>query len=264
MTKTPCLFGLFLSRTSWNGPCSMDLLVHRKLFLLCVVVYVQVVVSMISYFHPYLGKIPNLTNIFQMGWNHQLDVCVDYVYIIRFVCCAGFDILDRWVCQDACLVPRNGEMSLNETAASEQGQKSARKAIWRAGPLKNRYFLSTWFFHLDPFGTVDGRIPAPVDIMVALSHYLSGFYTSQVVAPWDFFHLFNRIHWIIVAISPFSASQMPKPEVFFSCTKQNGGMLEVSIVSKIGLTMWRPNLPAIDVDMWLIWIGDLLGWEDFP
>ena len=25
------------------------------------------------YFHPYLGKIPILTNIFQMGWNHQLD-----------------------------------------------------------------------------------------------------------------------------------------------------------------------------------------------
>ena len=22
-------------------------------------------------FHPYLGKISNLTNIFQMGWNHQ-------------------------------------------------------------------------------------------------------------------------------------------------------------------------------------------------
>ena len=25
------------------------------------------------YFHPYLGKIPILTNIFQMGWNHQLE-----------------------------------------------------------------------------------------------------------------------------------------------------------------------------------------------
>ena len=25
-------------------------------------------------FHPYLGKIPILTNIFQMGWNHQLDM----------------------------------------------------------------------------------------------------------------------------------------------------------------------------------------------
>ena len=25
------------------------------------------------YVHPYLGKISNLTNIVQMGWNHQLD-----------------------------------------------------------------------------------------------------------------------------------------------------------------------------------------------
>ena len=32
-----------------------------------------VVVSNIFYFHPYLGKISNLTNIFQMGWNHQLE-----------------------------------------------------------------------------------------------------------------------------------------------------------------------------------------------
>ena len=28
-------------------------------------------VSNIFYFHPYLGNIPILTNIFQMGWNHQ-------------------------------------------------------------------------------------------------------------------------------------------------------------------------------------------------
>ena len=31
-----------------------------------------VVVSNIFYFQPYLGKIPILSNIFQMGWNHQL------------------------------------------------------------------------------------------------------------------------------------------------------------------------------------------------
>ena len=37
-----------------------------NLFLICVVV------SNIFYFHPYLGKWSNLTNIFQMGWNHQL------------------------------------------------------------------------------------------------------------------------------------------------------------------------------------------------
>ena len=27
----------------------------------------------IFYFHPYLGKWSHLTNIFQMGWNHQPD-----------------------------------------------------------------------------------------------------------------------------------------------------------------------------------------------
>ena len=31
------------------------------------------VVSNIFYFHPYLEKISNLTNMFQMGWNHQPD-----------------------------------------------------------------------------------------------------------------------------------------------------------------------------------------------
>ena len=30
------------------------------------------VVWNIFYFHPYLGKIPNLTSIFKMDWNHQL------------------------------------------------------------------------------------------------------------------------------------------------------------------------------------------------
>ena len=28
--------------------------------------------QILFYFHPYLGKWSNLTNIFQMGWNHQL------------------------------------------------------------------------------------------------------------------------------------------------------------------------------------------------
>ena len=35
-------------------------------------------VSNIFYFFPYLGKIPILTNIFQMGWNHQLDI-ISYI-----------------------------------------------------------------------------------------------------------------------------------------------------------------------------------------
>ena len=36
---------------------------------------IWVVVSTIFYFHPYLGKIPIFTNIFQRGWNHQLAMC---------------------------------------------------------------------------------------------------------------------------------------------------------------------------------------------
>ncbi len=35
--------------------------------------YNWVVVSNIFYFHPYLGKVSILTNIFHMGWNHQLE-----------------------------------------------------------------------------------------------------------------------------------------------------------------------------------------------
>ena len=37
-------------------------------------------VSNIFYFHPYLGKCSNLTNIFQMGWNHQQE---------KMPCCCG-------------------------------------------------------------------------------------------------------------------------------------------------------------------------------
>ena len=34
------------------------------------------VVSNIFYFHPYLERWSNLTNIFQVGWNHQLEIHV--------------------------------------------------------------------------------------------------------------------------------------------------------------------------------------------
>ena len=44
-------------------------------------------VSNIFYFHPYLGKSSKLTNIFQLGWNHQLgeffDVfCMNILWIV--------------------------------------------------------------------------------------------------------------------------------------------------------------------------------------
>ena len=39
------------------------------------------VVSNIFYFHPYLGKIPIVTDIFQMGWNHLVDVFFVYCHL---------------------------------------------------------------------------------------------------------------------------------------------------------------------------------------
>ena len=38
-----------------------------------IAVHNWVVVSNMFYVHHYLGKISNLNNIFQGGWNHQLD-----------------------------------------------------------------------------------------------------------------------------------------------------------------------------------------------
>ena len=43
-----------------------------------------VVVSNIFYFHSYLGKWSNLTNIFQMGWNHQLDHLFGCLFVDDF------------------------------------------------------------------------------------------------------------------------------------------------------------------------------------
>ena len=33
-------------------------------------------------FHPYLGKIPILTNVFQMGWNHQLAIVLIFKALV--------------------------------------------------------------------------------------------------------------------------------------------------------------------------------------
>ena len=44
-----------------------------------------VVVANIFYFHPYLGKIPILTNIFQRGWNHQPDKNLFVVHLATWM-----------------------------------------------------------------------------------------------------------------------------------------------------------------------------------
>ena len=67
--------GLFQCHVSFQGwlmfrPTLKCSIYPEKVIFYPIVFWV--VVSNIFYVHPYLGKIPILTNIFQMGWNHQL------------------------------------------------------------------------------------------------------------------------------------------------------------------------------------------------
>ena len=56
----------------------------------------QVVVSNIFYFHPYLGKIPILTTIFQRGWNHQLGNVMIPLDAWWFVSCGLRNPITFW------------------------------------------------------------------------------------------------------------------------------------------------------------------------
>ena len=64
------------SSISCNISHFWDMLLFKTLIYLY-----WVVVSNMFYFHPYLGKISILTNIFQMGWNHQPVILMWVVYI---------------------------------------------------------------------------------------------------------------------------------------------------------------------------------------
>ena len=49
-------------------------------WICCIIIWV--VVSKIFYFYPYLGKISKLTNMFQMGWNHQPVIIINIIIMI--------------------------------------------------------------------------------------------------------------------------------------------------------------------------------------
>ena len=72
--KPPSIGGFFVQ--------SLILRVESLLVLGCLF---WEVLSNIFYFHTYLGKIPILTNIFQMGWNHQLVFWCRIDLLIPFV-----------------------------------------------------------------------------------------------------------------------------------------------------------------------------------
>ena len=56
------------------------------------------------FLNPYLGKIPILTNIFQMGCNQQLDDISEYCIMVAFWCCGCEHDFPDWAL--SVLVPR--------------------------------------------------------------------------------------------------------------------------------------------------------------
>ena len=53
--------------------------------------------SNILYFHPFLGKIPNLTNIFQVGWNHPPGNWCSWCFVFIFLLVCFNISFDWWV-----------------------------------------------------------------------------------------------------------------------------------------------------------------------
>ena len=114
-------------------------------------------VSKIFYFHPYLGKWFSLTNIFQLGWNHQLD---DVAHLGTFVCCPflpwvsgpsanpGGLVLCYRSGQDKAVNLTNGQMvafnvRLNRSklgAKSDKSDKISPEEGWEYTPQKIQQF----------------------------------------------------------------------------------------------------------------------------
>ena len=80
------------------------------------------VVSNIFDFHPYLGKWSNLTNIFEMGWNHQLVKLFELVYI------------DVYLLQPLCLLGLAKRVPKNESVGK---QLYIVYSSWMKGTLFN-------------------------------------------------------------------------------------------------------------------------------
>ena len=111
-------------------------------------------VSNIFYFHPYLGKIPILTNIFQMGWfNHQPIIELIVVWFFVFFCLdlppPGGNLSDR-------SLPRVGPLEdsimttgrISDGAGGWNGESPTSPTFFGGfethGKLPSTYEVCTW------------------------------------------------------------------------------------------------------------------------
>ena len=95
------------------------------------------VVSNIFHFHPYLGKISNLTNMFQLGWNHQLETHTIHVCIFTYICLIWLaNIRNQWmVCEEAGFI---GGETTKQTDMQTNKHNQKIRSTKKAGKKQNR------------------------------------------------------------------------------------------------------------------------------
>ena len=117
------------------------------------------VVSNISYFHPYLGKISILTNIFQSGSNHQLDqVRCNFCLQSAWGACLvdGFGIAILWFSDGPAFRRRNKSLEKLECGnklCKGSSIHTPRKVVELSSPL-SPIFIHFSFGYLDFFEAI--------------------------------------------------------------------------------------------------------------
>ena len=106
------------------------------------------------YVHPYLEKVSNLTNLFQLGWNHQLDVASDEIYPIfgrvNPRCFLRRDISMRNLCRGRLQLDRRlGGLGIGKSPGMHN-PKHFRKVILNSGH-HTKWLHDSFQIHEDVF-----------------------------------------------------------------------------------------------------------------
>ena len=96
--------------------------------------------SMFTIFHPYLGKIPILTNIFQMSWNHQLVNEDVWIYESWWFSIAML-LFGRVIFQETCSI---GWLKWNHLDSQEFGVTRYKQLAKYKSDISQTYRLTRW------------------------------------------------------------------------------------------------------------------------
>ena len=109
-------------------------------------------VSNIFYFHPYLGKIPILANIFQRGWfNHQLadlwqEMLCFYFYFLGGGVELSSEIKRITVCFVGCNIRRDEILPTYIRGMQEAIYMYIRPGWWSLGEKRSWHWEGWWSF----------------------------------------------------------------------------------------------------------------------